>query len=278
MPPPSLSTTTSVRSTGRSCRPSRPFVSCRNATSPSRATVGRRGSASATPTAVDTTPSMPFAPRLATTRTSDRGAAYHSRSRTGIDDATTSVDSSGVAARAARAIAGSVGLGMCGEDRVDALPAPCRRRLATRPATRGRACRSSGPARCTPTSGRPARHVRARVVGIDPRAVRMDEHLPRVRTRQATAPAPWRPARRRVGARRSGGWPRRTAHDGGSRRTMRPPPDPGCDSRSGRRPGSAIRSPGPARGRRPGRPRPGRRRSRLAALRADRSTAPGPAW
>ena len=43
----------------------------------------------ATPIAVLIVPSMPLAPRLACTVTSARGVAYHSRSRTGIDDATT---------------------------------------------------------------------------------------------------------------------------------------------------------------------------------------------
>ena len=59
------------RSSGR-CRvdaaPSRPLVSCSSATSPIRTAVGVLR-ASATPTAVDTTPSMPFAPRLAYTST-----------------------------------------------------------------------------------------------------------------------------------------------------------------------------------------------------------------
>ena len=65
MPPPSLSTTTMVRSSWRTRNAMSAFVSWRNATSPMSNAVGREGSASAMPTAVDVTPSMPFAPRLA---------------------------------------------------------------------------------------------------------------------------------------------------------------------------------------------------------------------
>ena len=63
-------------------------MSCRNATSPTRSAVGTP--VRATPTAVDVTPSMPLAPRLEYTSRSLRGAANHSRSRTGMDDDTTS--------------------------------------------------------------------------------------------------------------------------------------------------------------------------------------------
>ena len=76
--------------------------------SPMRSAVGA-ADPSATPTAVDTTPSMPLAPRLATWRSPSRGAAYHSTSRTGIDDELTSVAPSGRASTSARATPGSVG-------------------------------------------------------------------------------------------------------------------------------------------------------------------------
>ena len=70
MPPPSLSTTTMVRSTPRP-RSAEQAVACRAGTRRRRsAATGRpRRGPSATPTAVDTTPSMPLAPRLASTRT-----------------------------------------------------------------------------------------------------------------------------------------------------------------------------------------------------------------
>ena len=106
MPPPSLSTTTITRGTPRRRRPIRALVSWRNATSPVSSTVGVQ--VSATPTAVEVTPSMPLAPRLATTRTSSRAGANHSRSRTGMDDDTTSTPSAGTAARASSAVVGSV--------------------------------------------------------------------------------------------------------------------------------------------------------------------------
>jgi len=52
--------------------------------------------AAVTPSVVDVTPSIPLAPRFASTRGgSERGAANHSRSRTGIDDDVTTVDEGG---------------------------------------------------------------------------------------------------------------------------------------------------------------------------------------
>ena len=63
MPPPSLSTTTMRRSAARRRSAVRAPPSWTNAMSPTTATVARRPSA--TPSAVDTTPSMPLAPRLA---------------------------------------------------------------------------------------------------------------------------------------------------------------------------------------------------------------------
>ena len=53
------------------------------------------GWARATPTAVDVTPSIPLAPRLASVRSPTRGRPYHSTSRTGIEDETTNVAASG---------------------------------------------------------------------------------------------------------------------------------------------------------------------------------------
>ena len=88
IPPPPLSATTTVSGAVAAGRPG-----------PTRRG-GRRGpppaprwdpSASATPSGVDTTPSIPLAPRLASTRGgSARGAPKASTSRTGMDDDTTS--------------------------------------------------------------------------------------------------------------------------------------------------------------------------------------------
>ena len=107
MPPPSLSTTTTTRSMPRSVEPISPLLSCSKARSPSSTAVGEPLPI-ATPTAVDKTPSIPLAPLLACTVTPRRGTAYHSRSRTGIDDDTTRCASSGSAASRSRAMPGSV--------------------------------------------------------------------------------------------------------------------------------------------------------------------------
>ena len=72
---------------------SSPPTSWANATSPRSSTVGP-GDAAATPNAVETVPSIPFAPRLASTRGGcTRAGKNVSTSRIGIDDATTSVAS-----------------------------------------------------------------------------------------------------------------------------------------------------------------------------------------
>ena len=57
------------------------------------------------------TPSMPLAPRLASTRTSARRGPYHSRSRTGIEDDATTASPAPAARSSARAVAGSVAAG-----------------------------------------------------------------------------------------------------------------------------------------------------------------------
>ena len=108
MPPPPLSATTTVSG---GCWPSartRADTSWRKARSPTSATVGPVD-ASATPSAVDTTPSIPLAPRLAITRGGRRrGAANASRSRTGIEDDTTRVAGPGSSANSRWASDGSV--------------------------------------------------------------------------------------------------------------------------------------------------------------------------
>ena len=63
---------------------------------------------SATPTAVDTTPSMPFTPLLLNTRTPSRGGANHSKSRTGIEDDTTRFVPAAIASLTVTAHNGSV--------------------------------------------------------------------------------------------------------------------------------------------------------------------------
>ena len=67
------------------------------------------GGAVAMPQRVETKPSMPLAPRFASTRRSSRGAMHHSSARTGRLDATTSVAPSGSAAARSRAMTPSNG-------------------------------------------------------------------------------------------------------------------------------------------------------------------------
>ena len=68
-------------------------MSCASATSPISSTTGPRAAA-ATPNAVETVPSMPFAPRLESTRNGvSRAGKNVSTSRIGIEEATTSVAS-----------------------------------------------------------------------------------------------------------------------------------------------------------------------------------------
>ena len=82
-------------------------MSCASATSPSRATTRPLATAAA-PNALEIVPSIPFAPRLQSTRgASSRGAVNASTSRTGIDEATNSVASGGSSAVSARATSGS---------------------------------------------------------------------------------------------------------------------------------------------------------------------------
>ncbi len=83
---------------------------------------GPSAAARATPTAVDSTPSMPLAPRLASTRRPERGTANHSTSRTGIDDDTTRVAPSGTERTTSRATAGSVGCAWT--DSTEAMASP----------------------------------------------------------------------------------------------------------------------------------------------------------
>ena len=115
MPPPSLSTTTTRRSTPRRRRAVSAPASWTKAMSPSSTTTVRPDRAR--PSAVDIVPSMPLAPRLAWARAA--GPPYHSRSRTGIDEATTSSASAGSTCAIVRATAGSVSAGCCPKHPLD---------------------------------------------------------------------------------------------------------------------------------------------------------------
>ena len=171
MPPPSLSTTTIVQidaAVGR--RPSRALASCRKATSPISSAVGRcAAAASATPTAVDTTPSMPLAPRLASTRSAGRAGRRTTRRR-GPASTTTRPGPRRRAARAttSRATAGSVGSGWPAERPRRWRP----RGVGVRPlatASHGRAGRPVGAARLD--GGRTAPAGRGRIRDRDAPAV-----------------------------------------------------------------------------------------------------------
>ena len=93
--------------TSRRIRLSRPLLSWSNAISPMSSAVGAFDDR-ATPTAVDTTPSIPFTPLLLNTRTPSRAGANHSRSRTGIDDDTTKFEPAAIASLTVTAHNGSV--------------------------------------------------------------------------------------------------------------------------------------------------------------------------
>ncbi len=93
MPPPSLLSSTIVRSSPSRLAASRPPMSCRSAMSPIRSTTGP-SHASAAPNADDTVPSIPLAPRFESTRgPSARAGRKVSTSRIGIDEATNNVAS-----------------------------------------------------------------------------------------------------------------------------------------------------------------------------------------
>ena len=105
IPPPSLWTSTIVSPSARRRAASRPPTSWASATSPISSTTGP-GETAAAPNALETVPSIPFAPRLHSTRgASARTAAKVSTSRTGIDEATNSVASAGSRAPSSRATA-----------------------------------------------------------------------------------------------------------------------------------------------------------------------------
>ena len=221
MPPPSLSTTTIVRSTPRPASPSKPFVSCRNAMSPISSAVGRP-EPRATPTAVDTTPSMPLAPRLAITRTPVRGRAYHSTSRTGMDDDTTSELPAG---SGGDDVAGHLGLGRLGvgvERRRDGRLRPG---FGPRPAGRPRGAAGAPEAAGeggAQRGGIGRHHQGGGVLRVGPGAGRVDLHLARPGAGEPLGRAPPTPAGARAAARPSAcGRPRTPDGRGGRGRRRR---------------------------------------------------------
>ena len=107
MPPPSLLSSTIVSSSPSRRAASSPPMSWASATSPISSTTGPAAAAAA-PKALDTVPSMPLAPRLHSTRGgSARTGQKVSMSRTGIEEATNSVASSGSSTPSSAATAGS---------------------------------------------------------------------------------------------------------------------------------------------------------------------------
>ena len=151
------------RSSGRrsrSPRPSSALVSCRNATSPMSTAVGRAGRA---PRRRRWTPRRRCRWRRGWRAPArrPRGAPYHSRSRTGIDDETTSVAPAGQRRQHRRATPGSVGLGVArralGRSPLPARsPAadPVRRRHPRLGASTGAPATGRGPARASAVCGR----------------------------------------------------------------------------------------------------------------------------
>ena len=122
----------------------------------------------ATPSAVDTTPSMPLAPRLAWARAA--GPPNHSRSRTGIDEATTSCGAVGQVPATVRATPARSAAPRRPRTSSIAASAPCAGRqpaVAPRRRRRRRAARRRAPA------ARPAsRRGGDAVVGVDRRRAR----------------------------------------------------------------------------------------------------------
>ena len=243
MPPPSLSISTITSFRPRRDAASSPPTSCASATSPISSTVSPR-TAAATPNAVETVPSIPFAPRLESTRNGvSRAGKNVSTSRIGIEDATTSVASGGQQ----RAELGRDPRLVEPRGPDDLGDRARRRPVGARASRRARTCPCACAAAC-PRASRASRAGRRR------RSWRRRRPGPARRTRGRTRPAA-RPGPRATGAAawRSGG--RRRAGRGPARA---PPPSRG---RAAARRSARSR---PARG--------GRRRSaRPAAARRPRS-------
>ena len=269
MPPPSLLTRTIVADSPWSFAATSALRSWRNDTSPTTSATGPRATA-AEPSAVETTPSIPFAPRFERTviaRSVD--GSQPSRSRTGIELPAHSADAvrqGGRERRERRALERLVERGQPAVHRLD------RRRGRRRSQSRG-----PGPSR---RPGREALAARARAVcgrigvdegrrdqrGLAPAPIPRRGRSARASSAPAAPRSAWRWAWRRSGSRAPGDGPRsrRPAERAGPPRatTWRPVvatrPEAGQRVREDREPGRARRAPRARRGG-PGR-RPGPRR------------------
>ena len=275
IPPPSLSISTITSFAPEREAASSPPTSWASATSPISSTAGP-GDAAATPNAVETVPSMPFAPRFDSTRNgSGRTGKNVSTSRIGIEEATTSVASARQpGARAPRPPAAR------------SAP-PARRRRRSRPPPPGRPrCQSSSQARSPPrdllrqrlerrSRGSAATTVPTAPAGSCQARLGVERRPAARRATPATRAAAWTSAGRRPAARAPARAPPPTRPSAAARRSAPPPPGPGARRTAGRRAAGArplARTPPatrPAAGRAPSaRPRSPRAAARAARPRA----------
>ena len=172
---------------------------------------------------------MPLAPRLAWALAV--GPPNHSRSRTGIDEATTRRASAGRRRAIVRATPGSVSCGCPAS--TSSMAASARRAASVHPA---RQAGSAGPRGATPAScvGRQAcssRRDRGR--WCPARRPGSRRRRPR-RQPPSTGRGPWRPPGGRHGRSRPAGGRRRNPGPGAARRTARSPRRAGASPMSGR--------------------------------------------
>ena len=242
IPPPPLSTSTIVSFSSRRAAASRPPMSWASATSPISSTTGPSAFAAA-PNALETIPSIPFAPRLQSTRGgSSRAGQKVSISRTGIEEATNSV-----------AVVGQQRAELRGDRRLAELLAGTERaenrlrRLLVGGAPAGQPVRiRGGLRRCRARRGRRPAPARATRSGSTPGPARRPRgRAPPAGSRRgprATCAAAWRRAGRRRESRDRGRRRRRTHRRAAARRSGRSPPSPGA-RRRGDRPAAASRPP-----------------------------------
>ena len=236
----------------------------------------------ATPTAVDTTPSMPLAPRLATTRTPRAGPAepldvadrhrrrHHQRGAVGERRQQPRGRRPARSARRGRPATASM-----------AVLGPAPRPAATGPATACRRRRSAASASSWQSVGRIGGDPHGgRVLGVDPRVGRRRPGPAWRPRRPATGPAPSTPAAARGAARPSGCGRRRTPGGAACRRRRRPSSAAAAGRPSGDRPAPATGRPPPAGAPPSGSPAPppgddhARAGRRGAAARASRASPP----
>ena len=195
MPPPSLSTSTIVADRSWRRAATSALRSCRNDTSPTTSATGP-AAAAADPSAVDTTPSMPFAPRFETDRIAAAvDGSQPSRSRTGIELPAHSTAPSGQRVR---------------ERRRTARPRTARRARSSQPPSRGasaaRSASSQSRSRLPSAGAAVPRRIGERVRGrarrrhgrTSPAAAparssrrRLDDDLRRPRVRSAARASAW---------------------------------------------------------------------------------------